>query len=151
MGIRGPYWEGRERAGRRRSYSTGASRDGSVSVSDAFFGLLRDETCAYWLDHLRDQDDPCGHTRELPPWIARLPKSVDFGRLRDFDRLRRSGTAAPVCRTCGHKTIRRESGWWCTCCHRTREPHVARDAAARVAAAVLGVSVRSVYRGSAGG
>ncbi len=150
-GIRGDYWQGREQSGLRRSYRTGAHRDGAVTVSGpvtpparAFFDLLRDETCAHWLDHLADQDDPCEHTRELPAWIARLPKSVDFSRLRT------SGMAAPVCRTCYHQTIRRASGWWCTHCHRTREPHVARDAAARVAAAVLGVSVRSVYRGVEG-
>lgn len=140
VGIRGPYWQGQERAGRRRSYRVGASRDGAVNVSGAFIDLLRDETCAYWLDHLADQKDPCEHTLELPGWIARLPESVDFTRLR------RSGMAAPVCRTCRQKTVRRASGWWCTHCHRTREPHVARDAAARLAAAVLGVSVRSVYR-----
>jgi hypothetical protein len=103
-GIRGPYWHGRERAGRRRSYRTGSSREGAVTVSGQFFDLFVNETCARWLDHLADQDDPRGHTCELPAWIARLPESVDFD----------------------HK--------------------VGQDAAARVAAAVLGVSVRSVYR-----
>jgi hypothetical protein len=100
--------QGRRRAGRRPSYRTGAHRDGAVAVSGAFFDLLRDETCAHWLDHLADQDDPRDHIRELPAWIARLPESVDF------------------------------------------DQKVGRDAAARVAAAVLGVSVRSVYRGVAG-
>jgi hypothetical protein len=143
-GIRGEYWHGRERAKLPKSYRTGAHRDGAVIVSGAFFDLLRDETCAYWLDHLADQDDPCEHTRELPAWIGRLPKSVNFGRLR------MTGMAAPMCRICGHQTIRRASGWWCTHCHRTREPLVAQDAAARLAAAVLGISVRSFYRGVSG-
>jgi hypothetical protein len=104
-GIRDPSWQARRRARRRQSYRTGATRGDAVIVSGQFFDLLRDETCARWLDHLADQDDPREHTHELPAWIARLPTSVDFGR------------------------------------------KVGRDAAASVAAAVLGVSTRSVYRG----
>lgn len=104
-GIRGPHWQGRERAGRRHSYLAGVSRGGAVTVSREFFDLLRNETCARWLDHLADQDDPREHTRDLPAWIARLTGCVDFGQ------------------------------------------KVGREAAARVAAAVLDISVRSVYRG----
>lgn len=107
IGIRGPYWRGREAAGRRRSYRVGPPRDGTVTVSPGFFDSFCDETCRPWVDHVADQDDPREHTSELPAWIADLLKSVNFDR------------------------------------------KVGRDAAARVAAAVLGVSVRSVYRGTA--
>jgi hypothetical protein len=123
--IRGPYWQGRERAGLRRSYRTGAARDGAVVVSGpyfdprrqkmtTFFDLLRDETCRPLLDHLAEVVQPVRadlrgarvreHTRELPVWIKRVLNSVDF--------FSRPGD----------------------------------DAAARVAAAVLGISVRSIYR-----
>jgi hypothetical protein len=104
QGIRGGYWQGRDKRGLRKSYRTGAHRDGAVVVSDQFFDLLRDETCGEWLDHLTEQQDPVRHVRELPAWIRSLLKSVDFNR------------------------------------------PVGRDAAAHVAAAVLDVSVRSVYR-----
>jgi hypothetical protein len=73
-------------------------------VDRDFFALLRDETCAHYLDHLAVQDDPREHTRELPTWIAQVTNSVDFTR------------------------------------------KMGRDAAAQVAAAVLGISARRIYR-----
>jgi hypothetical protein len=105
-GIRGPLWRARDRARLRHAYLVaGPYRDGAVRVGGQFFELFVDKTCSRWVGHLAEQDDPCGHTRELPGWIARLPESVDFDR------------------------------------------KVGREAAVRVAAAVLGVSPRAVYRG----
>lgn len=108
QGLRGPYWHGRARAGLRRSYRAGLlpARDGAVNVSGQFFHLLRDRTCAEWLDHLSmdvvaEDDDVREHVRQLPAWVRALVKDLP----------QRTG------------------------------PH----AAAQLAAAVLGVSVRSVY------
>jgi hypothetical protein len=106
QGIRGPYWAGREESGRRRSYRVGGKyRDGAVTVSRSFFPDLHG-SCARWLDHVAEQDDPCGHAQALPEWLA----------------------------DCWEEIRRVERG---------------DDAAARVAAGVLGVDVRSVYRGLA--
>jgi hypothetical protein len=105
QGVRGPYWEGREQTGRRRSYRVGgAHRDGSVTVERDFFDDFCRQ-CAWWLDHVADEEDPQAHCRELPSWIAGLPASVDFSR------------------------------------------KVGRDAATQIAADVLGISARSMYRG----
>jgi hypothetical protein len=103
QGVRGPYWEGREQAGRRRSYRVGGDRDGSVTVGRDFFADFCRQ-CAWWLDHVADENDPGGHVTELPAWVVQC-----WARVRRVER--------------GH------------------------DAAARVAAEVLGISVRSVYRG----
>lgn len=106
QGVRGPYWEGREQTGRRRSYRVGgADRDGSVTVDRDFFDDFCRQ-CAWWLDHVADEDDPSGHVRELPAWVVQ----------------------------CWAKVRRVERG---------------DDAATRVAAEVLGISLRSVYRGKA--
>jgi hypothetical protein len=103
QGVRGPYWEGREQTGRRRSYRVGGDRDGSVTVGRDFFPDFCRQ-CAWWLDHVADEGDPSGHVRELPDWIVQ----------------------------CWAKVRRVERG---------------DDAATRVAAEVLGISLRSVYRG----
>jgi hypothetical protein len=142
QGIRGPYWSGRQRAGRRRSYRVGAVRDGAIIVSPAFFDPTRNDSfvsaCARWVGHLVRQVNPHAHASALPAWIARLPRLVDFSRLPT------SGTAR-LC-ACDHRAERRRSGGvWCMHCHRTCKPQY-RRAAARVAAGALGVSVRSVYR-----
>ena len=103
LGIRGSYWQGREEAGRRRSYRVGAARDGAVTVSGEFFDALHRQTYE-WLGHLAEEADLGKHLSALPAtiaWIADLP----VGKM-------------------------------------------GRDDAARVAAAVLGISERAVYRGS---
>ncbi len=98
QGIRGPLWQGRQKAGLSHSYrdfrAASVLRDGSVSASPDFFDLFRDKTCARVLDHLADQDDPRAHTRGLRPiWIARLLGSVDFKRKVGLDAATRLAAA----------------------------------------------------------
>ena len=97
-GIRGPHWQGRHRAGLRQSYRdvfrASAVRDGSVSVTSTFRELLRDKTCARWLDHLADQDDPRAHAHWIrPAWIPRLLASVDFKKKVGLDAATRLAAA----------------------------------------------------------
>ena len=148
MGFRSLHQE--RRVGRRPTCRAGRHRDGAVMVGNgpvlppaqSFFDLLRDETCARWLDHLADLDDPGEHVRELPAWVARLLKPVDFRRIRASEA---PVAVRPMC--CGRQTVRRASSWWCAWCRRTYKPRrFLDDAATHVAAGLLGMSPRSYYR-----
>ncbi len=74
--------------------------------------------CAWWLNHLHNQNDLREHTDELPAWVVRLLGSMEF-KTDPMDGAR----------------------------YFARPPDG--DAAVGVAARVLGISVRSVYRGKA--
>jgi hypothetical protein len=91
-----------------------------VHVSDEFFDLLR-ETCRGWLAHLEDLDYRPGHLNELTGWLD------SDGQVRDLP-----PWIIQLPKAVGH------------------DGAVRKDAAARVAAAVLAVDVRSVYRKLAG-
>ena len=104
-GIRGPFFQERERRGLGHSYMPRppAYRGGSVAVSPAFFDLVLEHVSA-WLDAV--SDEPEEHTPHLPEWARGALAAVNVNRV------------------------------------------IGRDAAVQAAAAILGVSARSVYRRS---
>jgi hypothetical protein len=118
VGIRGPYWQGREEAGRRRSYRVGESRDGAVTVTEQFFGLVH-RTFVRWVEHQEDPDYRSGHIHDLTAWVDQEGNTCELPAW--FHRLTRAIESTATA--------------------------VGQDAAARMAAEVLGVSLSSVYRG----
>ena len=126
-GIRGPYW--RERAGKRRSYKArGVIHSNTVSVSPQFHELLTD-ACGQWIAHLKgyctaaDSDLALReHLSTLLPtsgrWLIKLLRPVL--EEEQSGEAYFSGAIGPE--------------------------HTATQAAI-VAAELLGVGVRSLYRG----
>jgi hypothetical protein len=116
--IRGPYWH--ERTGRRRSYRALSPVTRNVMVVPPGFHERVSEACAAWLEHLKQPSD---EPEALGIHVQQLPDWVRelLSSVVDVDE---DGPA-----------------------FRRWRQGLNRDDSRHVAAALLGVGVRSVYRG----